>query len=208
MHIRFGYARVSTHDQTHDLQLDALAAAGCAPEHIHTDTCSGSVACADRPALQELRGRLRPGDTLVVWRLDRLGRNLQDLIGFVDGLRDDDVQFASLTEQMDTATHMGRLIFQIFGALAEYERGLIRERAEAGAAAARARGRMGGRPRALTPDKMRTAQALMRDPSLTVAQVCRTVGVSRRTLYRHLTPDGQPRHQNSKEGDPRAKTKT
>ena len=190
MNIRFGYARVSTHDQTHDLQLDALAAAGCAPEHIHTDTCSGSVACADRPALQELRGRLRPGDTLVVWRLDRLGRNLPDLIGFVDSLGDDDVQFASLTEQMDTATHMGRLIFQFFGALAEYERALISERAAAGAAAARARGRLGGRPRALTPEKLSTAQALMRDPSISVSQVCRTVGVSRRTLYRHLAPDG------------------
>ena len=193
MHIRFGYARVSTHDQTYDLQLDALAAASCAPEHIHTDTCSGSVACADRPALQQLRSRMRPGDTLVVWCLDRLGRNLQDLIGFVDGLRDDDMQFTSLTEQMDTSTHMGRLIFQIFGSLAEYERGLIRERAEAGAAAARARGRLGGRPRALTAEKMRTAQALMRDPSISVAQVCRTVGISRRTLYRHLTPDGERR---------------
>lgn len=190
MSIKFGYARVSTHDQTHDLQLDALAAAGCAPECIHTDTCSGSVACADRPALQQLRIRLRPGDTLVVWRLDRLGRNLQDLIGFVDGLRDDDVQFASLTEQMDTTTHMGRLIFQIFGALAEYERALLSERAATGAAAARARGRMGGRPRVLTPDKLSTAQALMRDPSIPVTQICRTVGVSRRTLYRHLAPDG------------------
>ena len=195
MNIRFGYARVSTYDQTHDLQLDALAAAGCAPEHIHTDTCSGSVACADRPALQQLRGRLRPGDTLVVWRLDRLGRNLQDLIGFVDGLRDDDVQFASLTEQMDTTTHMGRPIFQLFGALAEYERALISERAAAGAAAARARGRLGGRPRALTPEKLSTAQVLMRDPSISVTQICRTVGVSRRTLYRHLAPDGSLRRE-------------
>ncbi len=115
------------------------------------------------------------------------------MIGFVDGLNADDVQFTSLTEQMDTSTHMGRLIFQIFGTLAEYERGLIRERAEAGAAAARARGRLGGQPRALTPEKLSTAQALMRDPSMSVAQVCRTVGVSRRTLYRHLTPDGQVR---------------
>jgi DNA invertase Pin-like site-specific DNA recombinase len=136
---------------------------------------------------------------LVVWRLDRLGRNLQDLIGFVDGLNDGDVQFASLTEQMDTSTNMGRLIFQIFGAMAEYERALIRERAAAGAAAARARGRLGGRPRALTPKKLSTAQALMRDPSISVAQICRTVGVSRRTLYRHLAPDGslrQPKSEN------------
>ena len=189
MNIRFGYARVSTHDQTHDLQLDVLAAAGCAPEHIHTDTCSGPVACADRPALQQLRGQMCPGDTLAVWRLDRLGRNLQDLIGFVDGLKNDDVQFVSLTEQMDTSTHMGRLIFQIFGALAEYERALIQERA----AAARARGRPGGRPRVLTPEKLSTAQTLMRDPSISVSQVCRTVGGSRRTLYRHLTPDGSLR---------------
>ena len=193
MKIRFGYARVSTHDQTHDLQFDTLVAAGCTPEHIHTDTCSGSVACADRPALQQLRSRLQPGDTLVVWRLDRLGRNLQDLIGFVDDLKHEEVQFASLTEQMDTATTMGRLIFQIFGALAEYERALIRERAEAGAAAAQARGRMGGRPRALTSEKLSTAQALMRDPSISVGQICHTVGVSRRTLYRYLTPDGQLR---------------
>ena len=186
--------RVSTHNQTYDLQFDTLAAASCAPEHIHTDTCSGSVACVDRPSLQQLRSRLRPGDTLVVWCLDCLGRNLQDLIGFVNGLRDDDVQFTSLTEQMDTATHMGRLIFQFFGALAEYERTLISERAAAGAAA-RARGHLGGRPRALTPEKLSTAQALIRDSSISVSQVCRTVGVSRWTLYRHLTPDGTLRRE-------------
>ena len=195
MNIKFGYARVFPHDQTRDLQIDALTQAGCDPDCIHTDTCAGSVACADRPALQRLRDQMRPGDTLVVWRLDRLGRNLQDLISFVDGLKKQDVQFTSLMEQMDTATHTGQLVFHIFGALAEYERGLIRERAEAGAAAARARGRMGGRPRVLTPEKLQTAQALMRDPSISVAQVCRTVGVSRRTLYRHLKTTDREQNQ-------------
>ena len=119
------------------------------------------MACADRPELQRLREQMRGDDVLVVWRLDRLGRNLKDLLGFVNDLEVQGVQFVSLTEQMDTTTPTGRLVFQIFGALAEYGRGPIRERALAGAAAARARGRLGGQPGVMTAEKLQTAQILM-----------------------------------------------
>ena len=137
--MKFGCVRVTTHEQTHDLQQDALNQAGC--ERIFTDSCFGSVARADRPELHRLCEQMRRDDVLVVWRLDRSGRNLKDLLTFVNDLEAQGVQFISLTWNMDTTTTMGRLLFQIFGALAEYERGLIRERALAGAAAARARGR-------------------------------------------------------------------
>jgi DNA invertase Pin-like site-specific DNA recombinase len=139
-----GYARVSTFEQTLDLQQDALTKAGC--EQTFTDTISGSV--AERPGLQNALLYLREGDTLVVWRLDRLGRSLKHLIDTITTLHERDIGFRSLTENIDTTTSSGKLIFHVFGALAEFERDLIRERTQAGLAAARARGRHGGRPRA------------------------------------------------------------
>lgn len=189
--MRFGYARVSTHDQHHDLQLDALAQAGC--ERIFTDSCSGSTACADRPELQQLRARLRAGDVIVIWKLDRLGRNLRDLITFVSDLEGDGIEFISLTEQMDTTTMMGRLVFQIFGALAEYERSLISERTKAGLASARARGRKGGRGRKFGDAQVRRAAELMRAGQLTVDEICATMRIGRTTLYRYITPEGDIR---------------
>src|SRR5215211_1683828 len=149
-----GYARVSTTDQTLALQQDALKAAGC--EKIFTDTASGSR--TDRPGLSEALDFARAGDTLVVWRLDRLGRSLAHLIQTIKDLQQRGVHFKSLQEQLDTGTSGGRLVFHVFGALAEFERDLIRERTHAGLAAARARGRLFGRPRALDQAQAQMAQ--------------------------------------------------
>src|SRR5690348_12274956 len=180
-----GYARVSTGEQTLDLQLDALAKAGC--EKTFTETASGAK--ADRPALAEVLAYLRPGDTLVVWRLDRLGRSLRHLIETVAQLAGRGVGFRSLTEQIDTTTSGGKLVFHVFGALAEFERDLVRERTHAGLAAARARGRTGGRPKKLAdPTKLRLAQALYDGGQTDIATICRTLGVSRATLYRYVKP--------------------
>ena len=154
-----GYARVSTLDQTLALQHDALTAAGC--EHIYTDTVSGSV--TNRPGLTQALSHLRAGDTLVVWRLDRLGRSLSHLIETVRKLQERDIGFRSLQEQIDTTTSGGKLTFHVFGALAEFERDLIRERTHAGLAAARARGRLFGRPKALSPRKAEQLRTLTKD---------------------------------------------
>ena len=189
--MKFGYARVSTHEQNHDLQLNALRAAGC--ERIFTDNCSGATACADRPQLQQLRDRMRAGDVIVIWKLDRLGRNLRDLLTFVSDLEGDGIEFISLTERMDTTTTMGRLVFQIFGALAEYERSLISERTKAGLASARARGRKGGRGRKFGNAQVRRAGELLRAGQLSVDEICATMGIGRTTLYRYLTPEGDIR---------------
>src|SRR5689334_23812569 len=178
-----GYARVSTGEQTLDLQLDALAKAGC--ERTFTETASGSK--ADRPVLAEVLGYLRRGDTLVVWRLDRLGRSLGHLIETVALLAERGIGFKSLTEQIDTTTSGGKLVFHVFGALAEFERDLIRERTHAGLAAARARGRVGGRPKKLAdPKKLALARALYASGQSDIATICRTLGISRATLYRAL----------------------
>ncbi len=178
-----GYARVSTDDQTLDLQQDALKKAGC--ERIFTDTASGTK--ADRPGLEEAIDFLRAGDSLAVWRLDRLGRSLKNLIELVNRLHGRQISFRSLTEQIDTTTSGGKLIFHIFGALAEFERDLIRERTQAGLAAARARGRQGGRPRLLeTEKKVAMAQTLYNDKSNSIAQICQTLRISRATLYRYI----------------------
>ena len=194
MNIKFGYARVSTHDQTHDLQLDALLAYGCERRRIFTDTCSGAVACADRPQLQRLCEQLRPEDVLAVWNLDRLGRDLQDLLTFVDRLGRQDIGFVSLTQEWaDTTTPMRTFLFQVLGGLAELERKRISERTKAGLAAARARGRKGGRRPKLTAKGLQRASELMRKGDLPVREIASIVGVSSSTLYRHLTPDGQPR---------------
>src|SRR4051794_5010811 len=160
-----GYARVSTLDQTLALQQDALTAAGC--EQLYTDTVSGSV--TERPGLTQALSHLRAGDTLVVWRLDRLGRSLPHLIETVSALVRQGVGFRSLQEQTDTTTSGGKLIFHVFGALAEFERDLIRERTHAGLQAARARGRLFGRPKVLSPKKVMQLQTLAQNEHTTVA---------------------------------------
>ena len=176
-----GYARISTDDQTLNLQRDALTAAGC--ERIFTDTMSGAK--ASRPGLTEVLDFVRPSDTLVVWRLDRLGRSLANLIELMTLLNEREIGFKSLTEQIDTTTPGGKLIFHIFGALGEFERELIRERTNAGLAAARARGRVGGRPKKLnTPKKIAMAQALYDAKTHSITDICQALGVSRATLYR------------------------
>ncbi|WP_428393411.1 recombinase family protein [Lichenicoccus sp.] len=180
-----GYARVSTDDQTDALQLDALKAAGC--ERTFSDRASG--ASADRPALRDAISHARQGDTLVVWRLDRLGRSLPHLIETVRSLETSGVGFRSLTEHLDTTTPNGRLIFHLFGALAEFERELIRERTKAGLAAARARGRKGGRPAKLNAERLRMAQRLLKDSESTVSEIARTLGVHRSTLHKALSAE-------------------
>jgi DNA invertase Pin-like site-specific DNA recombinase len=177
-----GYARVSTADQTLDLQKDALTKAGCSK--IFTDTVSGAK--AERVGLDEALGYIRPGDTLVVWRLDRLGRSLRHLIETITGLANREIGFKSITESIDTTTSGGKLVFHIFGALAEFERDIIRERTQAGLRAARARGRKGGRPKALTPKKAQQASTLYNDKTNTIDEICRTLNISRATLYRYI----------------------
>lgn len=177
-----GYARVSTQDQGTEMQRVALEAAGCA--RIYEETASGAQ--RDRPQLTAALDYLRPGDTLVVWRLDRLARSLKQLIETVEALEKRGVHFRSLTENIDTSTPNGRLTFHLFGALAEFERSLIRERTMAGLAAARARGRVGGRPRGLTEQKQRVARSLLAAGDLTVSEVAAQVGVSPATLYRYF----------------------
>jgi len=176
---RIGYARVSTADQDPALQEKALQEAGCA--RIFVDVASG--ARAKRPELDKALDYLRAGDVLVVWKLDRLGRNLGHLVATLTGLDDRQVEFVSLTEGMDTSTTMGRLLFHIMGALAEFERGLIQERTMAGLAAARAAGRTGGRPRALTPTKVQAAQNLYA-AGTPVGEIARILDVGRSTAYR------------------------
>ena len=181
---RLGYARVSTLDQHPDLQLDALTAAGC--YRVFVDTASGAL--DDRPELAKALDHLRPGDTLVVWKLDRLGRSLRHLLDTVGALAGRGVGFTSLREHLDTTTPGGKLVFHLFGALAEFERDLIRERTSAGLAAARARGRVGGRPPRMTPQKLAVARQLYESRQHTVAVIAKTVGVSRASIYRHLRP--------------------
>jgi DNA invertase Pin-like site-specific DNA recombinase len=176
-----GYARISTTDQTLALQKDALNAAGC--HRIFTDTASGSR--TDRPGLTEALAYGRTGDTVVVWRLDRLGRSLVHLIQTVRDLEERGVHFRSLQEQLDTSTSGGKLVFHVFGALAEFERDLIRERTLAGLAAARARGRRGGR-RGLSAEKVRQLWTLAVDRANSVEGICRTLKISRATFYRYV----------------------
>jgi DNA invertase Pin-like site-specific DNA recombinase len=178
-----GYARVSTLEQEAALQRDALEVAGC--QRIFTDKASGKL--EHRPALDAMFEQLRSGDTVVVWRLDRLGRSLRHLIDTVQALEARDVAFRSLTESIDTSTPGGKLIFHVFGALAEFERDLIRERTLAGLAAARARGRNGGRPTVWTPEKLQVARSMYDSREHDVAAIARVVGVSRASVYRALT---------------------
>jgi DNA invertase Pin-like site-specific DNA recombinase len=175
----FGYARVSTAGQDEALQLDALRQAGC--DRVFTDQASGAT--TSRPALDELLGMARRGDTLVIWRLDRLGRSLRHLLDVIGDLEQRGVALRSLTESIDTSTPAGRLVFHTFGALAEFERDLIRERTKAGLAAARARGRGGGRPSVWTAEKREQAQRMLEEGK-TVSTVAEVLGVSRASVYR------------------------
>jgi DNA invertase Pin-like site-specific DNA recombinase len=177
-----GYARVSTQDQTPHLQLDALKSTGC--EKVFEEKASGAK--RDRPELIAALGFMRAGDTLVVWKLDRLARSLKQLMETVEDLSARGIGFRSLTEAIDTTTSGGRLVFHIFGALAEFERGIIRERTTAGLDAARARGRTGGRPRSLDDNDLAVARTLLKDGTLTVAEVADRLGVAPSTLYAHL----------------------
>src|ERR687895_554699 len=177
-----GYARVSTTEQHLHLQQDALSAAGCLK--IYTDTISGTK--SERKGLAEALDFIRGGDTLVVWRLDRLGRSLKDLIERITDLHSRNIGFKSLTENIDTTTSGGKLIFHIFGALAEFERDIIKERTNAGLVAARARGRQGGRPKALTPKKAQMVQDLYRNKENSIDEICKTLNISRTTLYRYI----------------------
>jgi DNA invertase Pin-like site-specific DNA recombinase len=178
-----GYARVSTHDQTLALQQDALLKVGC--NKLFTDTASGAK--TERRGLDAALNYVRSGDTLVVWRLDRLGRPLPHLITTMTDLEERGIGFKSLTENIDTTTSGGKLIFHIFGALAEFERNLIRERTTAGLTAARARGRKGGRPRVLTGKQLSIPQDL-HDKCHPIAEICRTLKISKATFYRYIKP--------------------
>jgi DNA invertase Pin-like site-specific DNA recombinase len=179
-----GYARVSTHEQNLDMQIDALQAAGC--EKIFTDKIS--TLKAERKGLQEALDFLRPGDMLVVWKLDRLGRTLKQLIELVATFNQKGIGFKSLKETIDTTTSTGKLVFHIFAALAEFERDIIHERTRAGLAAARARGRLGGRPKLQTkdPKKIALARKLYADRNMPVQEICDTLHIGRSTLYRYI----------------------
>lgn len=177
-----GYARVSTSDQSLALQEDALRAVGC--ERIFSETIS--TAKETRKGLQEALDYARSGDVLVVWRLDRLGRSLKELLEIINNLERRGVGFRSLTESLDTTTAGGKLLFAIFGGLAEFERNLIRERTRAGLDAARARGRRGGRPKALTPAKVALARKLYDSKEHSIREICELVGVSKPCLYDYL----------------------
>ena len=180
--MKIGYARVSTLEQNLDLQIDALKKAGC--EKIITDEISGSV--VDRPGLEKLKEILRKDDTLVVWRLDRLGRTLKNLIEWINQLDDQEIGFKSLQESIDTTSSSGKLIFHIFGALSEFERNLIRERTRAGIEAARSRGRQGGRPKKLNKNKRELVIDLYNGKKHSIAQICEMTGISKPTLYKYV----------------------
>ena len=179
---RIGYGRVSTDDQNLDLQLDALHNAGITDDRIYSDTASGKD--AERKELAACLKALREGDTLVVWRLDRLGRSLPDLVRIVAELEQKGVAFESLTEKIETGSAAGKLVFHVFAALAEFERNLIRERTRAGLAAARARGRSGGRKPKLDAKQIKEIRLLMSDMSIPVDQIAERYKVSRTTIYK------------------------
>ncbi|WP_237133123.1 recombinase family protein [Pseudohongiella sp. O18] len=187
---RVGYARVSSDDQHLDLQRDALRQAGCGL--IYEEALSGKS--ASRPEIEQCRKSLRVGDTLVVWRLERLGRSLPDLVQIIADLEHRGIGFESLADKIETGGAEGKLVFHIFAALAEFERSLIRERTQAGLAAARARGRVGGRKPKLDDKQIRQIKTLLRAPNTRVAEEARDYGVSRTTIYKHCGIV-QPRHQ-------------
>jgi len=187
--MKLGYARVSTKDQNLGLQIDALTKAGC--EKIYQDIASG--ARTERPALNEMINHLRPGDVLVIWKLDRLGRSLNHLIGLVNDLMIKNIGLQSLQDPIDTTTAQGRLSFNLFASLAEFERDLIRERTQAGLSAARARGRNGGRPKGIPQKAEATAcaaETLYKEGRLTVNEISGKLGIAKSTLYTYLRHRG------------------
>jgi DNA invertase Pin-like site-specific DNA recombinase len=187
--MKIGYARVSTKDQSFDVQIDALKKAGC--KKIYKDVASG--ARSERPALNEMIENLRSGDVLVIWKLDRLGRSLNHLIGLVNELMERGIGLKSVRDPIDTTTPQGRLSFNLFASLAEFERDLIRERTQAGLSAARARGRSGGRPKGLPKKAEATAcaaETLYRERELSVQQIADKLGISKSTLYSYLRHRG------------------
>jgi DNA invertase Pin-like site-specific DNA recombinase len=187
-----GYARVSTNEQNLDLQQDALLKAGVNSKNLYTDKITGTK--SECPGLAQALSHLREGDTLVVWRLDRLGRSLKHLIETVTVLKQHGIAFKSITENIDTSTATGQLVFHIFGALAEFERNLIKERTMAGLSAARARGRKGGRPKLKTQDsKVATAKKLYYDRTVPITDICNTLHISRATLFRWVNAGGGSR---------------
>ena len=173
---------MSTHDQNLDLQIDALKQAGC--EEVIVDKVGGTV--ADRPGLGKVRTIARKGDTLVIWRLDRLGRSLRDLIDWITYLEEKGVGLQSLQEALNTSTSTGKLVFHLFGALAEFERNLIRERTQAGLVAARARGKMGGRRKSLGKEDRRIAVEMYNEKKVSVKKICEMMGISKPTLYSYV----------------------
>jgi DNA invertase Pin-like site-specific DNA recombinase len=186
---RIGYARVSTRDQHPQAQRERLLAAGC--ERVFTDVASGKL--ASRPEWDKCLEFLRDGDVLVATKLDRIGRSVRNLIEVSFALRDKGVGLVCLDQEIDTTTAMGRMFFTILAAFAEFERELIVERTKAGMAAARARGRSGGRPFKMTPAKLRLAMAAMGQPETKIGALCAELGVTRQTLYRHVDPKGELR---------------
>ncbi|TCO70639.1 recombinase family protein [Marinisporobacter balticus] len=183
--MKIGYARVSTKDQNLDLQIDALKENAC--EKIYTDKITGAK--KERPEFDKALDQLRKGDTLVVWKLDRAGRSLKHLIELVENLDEDGVGFISLKENIDTTTSTGKLVFHIFAALAEFEKDIIRERTQAGLTAARARGRVGGRPKLMDGKKVAMAKTMMAAKNIPVKDICKALGISRSTLYRVIKED-------------------
>jgi DNA invertase Pin-like site-specific DNA recombinase len=183
--MKIGYARVSTREQNLDMQVIALEEAGC--ERIYEERVSGAK--ADRPILNNLIKQLRSGDILVIWKLDRLGRSLRNLVELVQQLIQSQIGLCSLNDPIDTTTSQGRLIFNIFASLAEFERDVIRERTQAGLSAARARGRRGGRPRGLSKQSEATAcavETLYKEKKLSVMEICKKLSISKSTLYKYL----------------------
>jgi DNA invertase Pin-like site-specific DNA recombinase len=192
--VLIGYMRVSTTDQTHHLQRDALQAVGC--QRFYEDTCSGMT--SERPGLSRALDAVRAGDALVVWKLDRIGRSLNHVVGLVSDLQARGAGLKVLTGGIDTTNATGRLVFGIFATLAEFERDLIKERTLAGLAAARARGRNGGRPRLMTRAKLRTAMTMMTDQANSAGDVADQLGISLSTLYAYINGHGEPKPRASK----------
>ena len=183
--MKVGYARVSTLDQNLDLQTDALKKEGC--KEIFEDHASGAK--ADRDGLRKALEFMREGDTLVVWKLDRLGRSLKHLIDVINRLNDNKMYFKSVQESIDTASSGGKLIFHVFGALAEFERDMIRERTLAGIEAAKLRGKIGGRPKKMDKKKISLTRTMHNDPSNSIGDICEILNISKSTLYRYLQKD-------------------
>ena len=199
--MQIGYARVSTKEQSLDLQVDALRKVGC--EKVYREVVSGAK--AERPVLDALLRELRPADVLVIWKLDRLGRSLRHLVELAATLLERDVGLKSLSDPVDTTTPQGRLTFNLFASLAEFEKDLIRERTQAGLSAARARGRKGGRPKGLPPQAERTAYAaetLYREQRLSVREIAEELGISKSTLYEYLRRRGVPIGARQRPGEP------